>query len=288
MSSAAGQAGFGGAGAPGVSGGAGGPAGTGSSGASGSAGASADPNAPKPSAGCSNGVELADGTHELSVQNLERRFVLRKPTRYAAGGPWPLVLALHPNGSNTGYWDGTDGDRALRPLLADQALLLIAQARELEAGKSDWRGDLPADLAYFEAALAQIKSNLCVDEARIFSMGFSGGGSFSGVLGCHRPDIRAIAAGGAVIYFDQDDCIGTPAAWITIGDGEVVQGRLDYRDFFRSDAGCTDTSTPVAPAPCIAYQCPDPERPVQFCSHPGGHEWPSFGIDAAFRFFSQF
>ena len=119
-------------------------------------------------------------------------------------------------------------------------------------------------------------------------MGFSGGGSFSGVLGCHRTDIRAIASGGAVIYFEPEVCVGNPAAWVTIGDGELIPERSRFRDFWRTRNECATASTPVAPAPCIAYQCPDPNCPVHFCAHPGDHVWPGFGTQAAWQFFAQF
>lgn len=247
------------------------------------------PGGPKPSAGCFGEAGLNEGKNTLRVQNAEREYVLRKPQGNAAATPLPLVLALHPNDNTTTYWDATTGDRALRPLLADKAILVLPQARRVgQSGLGDWRGDLPADLAYFDAMVSQLEANLCIDETRIFAVGFSGGGSFAGVLGCHRPDIRAFAAGGAVIYFDESSCVGKPAAWITIGNDEDEQARLDYRDFFRSYAGCTTVSSPVSPAPCVAYACPDAGRPVQFCSHAGGHVWPSFGTQAAWDFFSKF
>jgi hypothetical protein len=108
------------------------------------------------------------------------------------------------------------------------------------------------------------------------------------VLGCYRAVIRAFAASGAVIYFTPADCKGTPAAWITIGQDEAIPDRITYRDFFRTYAGCQTTSKNVTPAGCVAYDCPSPERPVEFCSHVGGHAWPDYGSQATFDFFSQF
>jgi poly(3-hydroxybutyrate) depolymerase len=258
----------------------------GSSGSAGSAGTAAeDPNAPQPSAGCKVTDALAEGEHAIQVGDLERSYVLRKPAGYdpAANKAWPLVLALHPNGSKQDYWDPTTGDRALRPLLKDKAILAMPQARN-----DDWRGDVPLDLAYFEALVDELQAKLCVDERRLFAMGHSGGGSFSGALGCYRQDIRAIAASGAVIYFEEAECVGKPAAWITIGEEEAIPERLDYRDFFRTSAGCETTSKPVEPAPCIAYDCASAKRPVVFCSHSGGHIWPPFGATASVQFLSQF
>jgi hypothetical protein len=127
-----------------------------------------------------------------------------------------------------------------------------------------------------------------VNEAAIFSMGFSGGGSFSGVLGCRRPDIRAIAVGGSVIYFDEADCIHTPAAWITIGEMELTADREAFRDFFRDRAMCSETSMSTEPAPCTAYDGCGSDTPVHYCQHPDGHIWPDFGSEAMWGFFSSF
>ncbi len=236
------------------------------------------------SAGCMTGKELAEGALTLTVGGTSRKYTLRKPTGYTRDRAWPLVLALHPNGSNMSYFDVTTGGRAIRPLVKDKALLVLPEART-----GDWRESTLVDAAYIDALIALLEKELCVDTSRIFSMGFSGGGSFSGYLGCNRTDIRAIASGGAVIYFDKAKCVSKPAAWITIGDGEAVAGRIEFRDFWRTRNECTTMTTVVPPAPtCVAYTCPDPLRPVEFCSHAGGHEWPSFGAQAAWGFFSRF
>jgi len=108
------------------------------------------------------------------------------------------------------------------------------------------------------------------------------------VLACRRDDIRAIAVGGAVIYFDEAECIGSSAAWITIGEMETYSGRVAYRDFFRDRAGCANNSMPANPDTCIAYDGCDDPTPVTFCSHPAGHVWPDFASAAMWTFFSQF
>jgi hypothetical protein len=77
-------------------------------------------------------------------------------------------------------------------------------------------------------------------------MGFSGGGSFSGVLGRRRTDIRAFAAGGSVIYFDPADCIGNAAAWIALSEEDDTVDRRAYLDFFAERNGC-DSAPPPSP-----------------------------------------
>jgi polyhydroxybutyrate depolymerase len=236
-------------------------------------------DAGQPGAACGT-TTLAEGDGTLAVGGTMRSYRVRLPAGYTNQRAWPLVLALHPNGSNLEYWDGTD--RPLRRVLSNAAILVHAAART-----GDWRDDLPADLAYFDALIERLKSGLCVDTRRIFSVGFSGGGSFSGVLGCLRRDIRAIATGGAVTYFDGKACVGSPAAWVTIGMGELIPARESFRDFWRTRNACQPATAPTAPSPCVAYACP-PATPVHFCPHPGGHEWPAFGTEAVWSFFARF
>jgi poly(3-hydroxybutyrate) depolymerase len=246
------------------------------------------------SPGCTSGAGLAEGEHSFDLEGRSRRYILRLPKGYPGSHPWPLVLALHPNGSSAPYWDKTDGGALdIRTVLANDAVLVLAEAiegnwRDYSQPETSWPPRLESELLYFDAVLAQVQKELCIDTRSIFSMGFSGGGSFSGVLACRRNDIRAIAVAGSVIYFDEADCIGKSAAWISIGAQEMSSGRQAFRDFFRDRAGCAATSTDTPPAPCVAYDGCDPDAPVHYCEHPDGHIWPDFGSQAMWGFFSQF
>lgn len=244
------------------------------------------------SEGCLSGQGLSEGEHTFMLEGRARKYVLRLPQNYSKDRAWPLVFALHGNGGNTGYWDGTSGGRNIREVLKDDAVLIVAQAidnqwRDYALPKESWPERIESELLYFDTMIKEAKKELCINDKAIFSMGFSGGGSFSGVLGCRRTDIRAIAVGGSVIYFDQDSCVGHPAAWITIGAMEL-SGREPFRDFWRDRASCSSTSTPTAPMPCTAYDSCDAQTPVHYCQHPDGHIWPNFGSQAMWDFFKQF
>jgi hypothetical protein len=245
-----------------------------------------------PSAGCELGTTLTEGAHTFELEGKERTFLVRLPETYDASVPWPLVLALHPNGSGSGYWDSDAAPRNAREVLKDKAVLIIADAiggnwRDYGAEESTWDARLEEELLYFEQVIGEAKQGLCLDEGSLFSMGFSGGGSFSGVLGCRRTDIRAFAAGGSVIYFDPAECVGTPAALIALSEGDATEDRLAYVDYFRTRAGCAETSSTVEPAACIAYEDCAPEAPIHYCAHPGGHELPEYFMTAAWDFFSS-
>jgi polyhydroxybutyrate depolymerase len=238
-------------------------------------------------AGCGTSEGLPEGQATITVGGVNRTYILRLPAGYSAQRAWPLVLALHPNGgAGIGFWDATSGARSIRALARDKAVVVLPLA--LPAGGGfDWRGHLDADLAFFDALIQRLESKLCIDRARLFAMGFSGGGSFSGVLGCRRSDIRAFAAGSGVAYYDPKDCIGHPAAWLTVGADELIPARAAFRDDWVQRAGCQPMTTATPPASCLAYQCPA-ATPVHHCVHPGGHLWPDYGTQAAWDFFARF
>lgn len=248
---------------------------------------------PTGSPGCTTPGDLADGEHTFMLDGYDRRYILRLPQGYSTEKPWPLIFALHGNGGDTDYWDGIGGDRDIRTAFADEAIIVVAEAidnqwRDYSADPTTWPERIELELTYFDTVYDAVRSQLCIDDDNVFSMGFSGGGSFSGVLGCRREYIRAIAVGGSVIYFEQDQCVSTPAAWITIGELETNAGREEFRDFFRDLAGCSETSTPGTPDGCVDYDGCNTDTPVTFCSHPADHVWPSIGTDATKAFFRQF
>jgi poly(3-hydroxybutyrate) depolymerase len=236
---------------------------------------------------------LEEGEHQLMLDGYDRRYVLRLPENYGNEHPWPLIFALHGNGGDPSYWDTIGGDRDIRTAFAQEAILVIPEAidnawRDYDAPPESWPARMELELAFFDSVYESAQSELCIDTDNVFSMGFSGGGSFSGVLGCQRDYIRAIAVGGSVIYFEEADCTEIPAAWITIGEGEYNDGRAAFLDFFRAHAGCDETSMPGSPEGCVDYDGCGADTPVTYCSHPADHVWPTIGTDATKTFFQTF
>jgi polyhydroxybutyrate depolymerase len=245
------------------------------------------------SVGCVSGEGLESGERTFMLDGNDRRYLLYMPNGYTRERAWPLVFALHGNGGSVDYWNGTGGDRNIRGEVEDEAVLVIAEAidgnwRDYAMPSSSWPARIELELNYFDTIVEELTTDLCIDEDEIFTMGFSGGGSFSGVLGCRREYIRAIGSGGSVIYFEEEECVSTPASWTTMGAMELADRGTTFRDFFRDAAGCDETSMPADPDPCIAFDGCEPETPVTYCQHPGGHVWPSFGTPAAWQFFRQF
>ncbi|MBA3392152.1 MAG: hypothetical protein H0T89_05885 [Deltaproteobacteria bacterium] len=177
---------------------------------------------------------------------------------------------------------------AFDPTYATQSQTSVLEARDgnwrdYALPSTEWPARLEAELRYVDEVIQQLRTDLCVRDDGLFAMGFSGGGSFSGALACRRPDIRAIAVGGAVLYVPASECTRPLPAWITIGTMELEPAREVYRDTSRVLDGCTATSAPVAPSPCVAYDgC---TMPIHYCQHAGGHIWPAFASMATWQFF---
>ena len=76
------------------------------------------------------------------------------------------------------------------------------------------------------------------------------------------------------------------AAWATHGDADTA---LPITDSFVKNNGCTTTTQPVDPSPCVAYQGCAEGYPVVWCERQGdGHTIPSFAATAIANFFKQF
>lgn len=235
-----------------------------------------------PSGGC--GADPSGLAATLDVAGETRTFIVSLPAGYDPNVPYPLVFA----------WHGAGGDGALAKLYfgieeaaGGDAIFVYPDGLDVN-GASGW--DLmPAgrDVAFFDALLAHLTENACVDESRVFSTGHSFGGYMSNTLGCYRGDVlEAIApvAGGGPFF---GACTGEVGVWLAHGEADDVvefQTGVDSRDLWLGENGCAGTTMPYEPAPCEAYDgCADP---VVWCAHPGAHEWPDFAASAIWGFFA--
>jgi poly(3-hydroxybutyrate) depolymerase len=145
-------------------------------------------------------------------------------------------------------------------------------------------GNGDKDLEFFRAMIKKFESELCIDENRIFSSGFSMGGSMSYALACAMPDtMRAIAmhSGGGMSGCNQSHR-GPVPIFITHGteDGTCTWpgsgvpqiNDLAQRDGCRTEdlaAKCkpTDRMHPV----CVEYQNCKDGFPCRACIFKGEH-----------------
>jgi poly(3-hydroxybutyrate) depolymerase len=248
---------------------------------------------PIASSGCGKAVP-ASGARTIAVTGVPegRRYLLDIPPNYDANRAYPLVFGFHgATSSAESFRSAFYGN--LPGVAGGEAILVHGQAMSVN-GTTAWNHD--SDLAYFDAVLAEVTSELCIDEGRVFATGHSSGGYYTNRLGCSRGDkLRAIAplaGGGPGFGAFAPSCVGQVAAWIEHGSTDSVvtlPSGEGSRDFWRMRNHCSAESTETTPSGCVAYTDCDDGFPVHWCVSAGGHEpRPNFTAAGAWEFFKQF
>lgn len=262
------------------------------------------------STGCGKTTSLkGQSTKTISVGGTERTYILRLPDNYDENHPYRLITSLHPlNGTAAGVANGSTGTNyqfyGLWKLAAGSTIFVAPQGI-----KNAWPNTGGDDVAFIKALIAELETSLCIDTSRVFSEGFSMGGSMSYALACAMPDTyRGVAAhsGGPMSGCDKTN--RKPVAYfMTHGTKDGVCTYPDYgvpqiNDFAKLN-GCdaldipntlkpTDSSgkTPV----CADFAKCTEGYPTRSCIFVGDHT-PSPGGEAAtwvpgetWKFISQF
>lgn len=213
----------------------------------------------------------------ITVGGVERRYLIVVPSTVTGRTQVPVLLALH-GGSDT-----AENARRYMGLDSTQpALYVYPQAPYWpEAGGVGWNVD-PAgvDFPYFDALVKDLQARHCVDPGRVFATGKSNGAFMVNALACHRPGmLKAIApvAGGGP---STSNCPEGPAVAAMIVHGSADQtvpirsGEWSREYWLARNGYRTGAPSPVDPQPCVSY--PGTQRPVLWCQHSGGHDWPSW------------
>jgi len=230
----------------------------------------------KPAAGTGSYVRRT-----ITIRDVEREYFLWLPAAYDANRAYPIVFRWHGAGGN-----GTSGGLPIEDAAHGDAIVASPSGVR---GRWDLRPD-GVDVALFDALLNGLGAELCLDETRVFSYGFSMGGMMSNLLGCVRAGVvRAVApVAGAP---PRAECTGQVAAWIVHSpeDGavDIARGRA-ARDAYLQRNGCDAAATAAtAPAPCVRYDGCAAGFPVIWCETSGPHNpLGSFSAPGAWQFFS--
>lgn len=287
-------AGGGGGAAGGSGGGAGGGAGGGGTAAGGGGGTNAD---------CAGKVGTA-GTHDwtLTHEGKTRTYRVRVPASYNALNKAPVVFNFHGYNSSGTQQESISG----LDVVADREGVIVIYAdglRGSETGISfspqrSWNAGACCaeaqysnsdDVGFVVKVLDEVENKFCVDEKRVFSMGFSNGGFLSHRLACELSD-RIAAIGPVagvngmttcnpsrpvpVMHFHGSSDNVVPYNGNSTGFISVRKSMADWS----SRDGCSSSPQPLSTTGdvyCERYAGCDAGFDNVLCTvDGGGHQWP--------------
>jgi polyhydroxybutyrate depolymerase len=292
-----GASGNGGAGG-GPDAGGGGAAGTGAAGTGGTA-----DSGTMPTTGCGKPAGLMSGRASIDVAGKTREYILAVPNNYDQNRPYRLIFGWHPWGgsaqqiANGGYF-------GLSSVINGQAILVAPEGQDFQNNGLGWGNVNGEDIAFFHAMVDRFSAQLCIDQNRIFSTGFSFGAMFSFTLACTEMSMmRAIApmAGNATTSGRCENSTRSVATMAFIGvDDTLLPGHRQAVQIFVERNGCSAQTMAVQPSwcdglgssyqpcTCVEYQGCKTGYPVISCEYKAGHRFaPSAGA-TLWNFFSQF
>ena len=165
-------------------------------------------------------------------------------------------------------------------VVGEEAILVYPNGLANEAGLTQWNHEI--DLVFFDDLFKELEANLCFDRSRVFAVGHSAGAGFVHTLGCKRGNILRAIAPVAGSLLEHKDCIGQVAVmqiqgtndtYVPLGMIKPSSRLLDSnQQLYRRTKHRGRGIDPL----CTAYGNCDPQFPVQYCEHTGGHEWPDF------------
>ena len=251
----------------------------------------------KPSAGCGKSTSLQKNTdlrQSISAGGKNREYIIRLPADYDPNTPYALWFTPHcMNGTAAGVAAGSAGTgyqyygmwKFANPA-GGKGTTIFCSPEGIGARWADG-----SDLSFFREMIKKFATDLCIDMSRIFSEGFSMGGSMSYALACALPDtMRAVCmhSGGGM-----SGCDGTKRGpvpiFITHGTQDPTctwpgNGWPQFRDLVERD-GCTAIDIPGQANPsdnmhpvCFEYQNCDEGYPCRACIFKGDHT-PSPGTE---------
>jgi polyhydroxybutyrate depolymerase len=240
---------------------------------------------PVPSAGCGSTAPVSSGRFDIDAAGASREYILELPQDYDADRPYRLIFGWHWRGGSA--QDVANDFYGLQPLSEGSAIFVSAEG--LDAG---WANTNGRDIAFLDAMLGRLEGELCIDQSRIFSTGWSYGGMMSLAVGCARGDVfRAIAPMSGALYSGCEDG-NTPVAFLGFhgnNDDVVPYGNgVAARDEFVGRNGCEPAAAAAQENGCLRFEGCAEGAPLTWCEFNGGHTPAPGSGQAIWNFFSQF
>lgn len=165
-----------------------------------------------PSAGCDRSPAASPGTTDerITSEGVERSYELIVPEGYDGTKPLPIVFGLH---SLTVDYHIVPPMSGFGDMAGTYDFIGVSPSGRLSDAKVPYWNAAPAadnyDLVFLTDLLDHLEDTLCVDTAKVFSVGMSNGAQMSSLLACRLGDrIAAIAPIAGVEY--NEPCDGPP------------------------------------------------------------------------------
>jgi poly(3-hydroxybutyrate) depolymerase len=222
----------------------------------------------------------------VTVSGAPRPYSVRLPTGYNASRAYPVIVLLHGCGSGT-------NNVPMEKVTGTDAILVRGTG---SAADTCWTTTANgADVAFFDAMVADTKARFCADENRFFVVGYSSGSWLANQLTCIRSSVLRGAASVTGGESAGSGCKG-PVSRIFIHDLDdttnVISGSEKARDRQLTQNGCDKSMQPVAqdPSPCVGYPGCPAAYPVVFCATSGQmhNRQDSFAPSTFWNFFKKF
>jgi len=165
--------------------------------------AAAGAGAAQPSSGC--GTRTVSGELTLAVAGHRRVVIVHLPSGYTSRARLALVVSLHGSGSTAaaqGIFSGMDATAD-----ADGFIVAYPQGMIRAGSGYDWdipgqprlgsvpaAGGAPNDVAFVTDLVGVMESKYCIDPARVYATGFSGGARLASQLACDSAGVFAAVA----------------------------------------------------------------------------------------------
>ncbi|ORX78627.1 hypothetical protein BCR32DRAFT_328455 [Anaeromyces robustus] len=239
-------------------------------------------NDPVPSKGCGKSPGIKTGSFQFQWGGRKNRLVhIDLPNNYDNNHPYRLVFGMQCMGGS-GANVRNEQYYGLKPLDTGKTTIFVApegNGQQLPWGQEDYQ--------LFDELLEKLKTDLCIDESRVFSTGFSYGSMFSnGLAWDHQKVLRGVAVyETAAVNIWLPKNTGLPIAWMGVlgfDDGLCTpQMGRQARDVIlknNSDGGKAvneraEEAQPNGPHKCYEYKQVDQRFPVKWCTQSGGHQW---------------
>ncbi|KAM7210018.1 alpha/beta-hydrolase [Rhypophila decipiens] len=142
-------------------------------------------------AGCGKTNTITSGSRTMTVNNKNRRYIVRLPSNYDNNRPYRLIFGPHWRDADYQAVDGGSAPYYGLKALSNNSAIFVAP----DGLNKGWANSGGEDVTFFDQMVKALSDDLCINEKLIFSLGFSYGAAMSYSLGCSRPNVfRAVAA----------------------------------------------------------------------------------------------